>query len=91
MTFKNSSPMTKCITKIVQTTINDAENLNLVMPMYNLIQYSSSYPETRGSLSFYSKDEAPDFNSDIANTDNFRSFKCKAKLLENASAYSKCS
>ena len=38
--------------------------------MYNLIKYSSNYSETKGSLSCYSKDEASDFNADIANTNN---------------------
>ena len=41
------------------------------MPMYNLIEYSSNYPETTESLWYYSKDEATDFNADIANNDNF--------------------
>ena len=51
--------------------------------MYNLIEYSSNYSETIGSLWFYSKDEANNVNNDIPNTNNFRSFKFKAKLLEN--------
>ena len=37
------------------------------MMMYNLIEYSSNYSETTGSLWFYSKDEATDFNGLIAN------------------------
>ena len=51
--------------------------------MYNLIEYSSKYSETIGSLWFYSKDEATNFNVGIANTNNFKSFKYRAKLLEN--------
>ena len=39
---------------------DDAENLDLVMPMYNLVEYSSNYSETTGSLWFYSKDKATD-------------------------------
>ena len=38
--FKNCAPFTKCITKIDGTTIDDAKDLDLVMPMYNLIEYS---------------------------------------------------
>ena len=49
--------------------------------MYNLIEYGSHYSETTGSLWFYSKDEGIDFNVDIANTNDFKSFKYKAKLL----------
>ena len=71
----------RCITKIDETTTDDAENLDLVMSVYNLIEYSSHYSETTESLWFYSKDEATDFNADIANNDNFKS--CKVKMLEN--------
>ena len=57
------------------------------MPVYNLIiEYSSNYSERIGSLLFYSKDEATDFNKNIASTDNFKSFKYKAKLLWNTEA-----
>ena len=41
VTFKNCAPFTKSITKINGATINDAENLDLVMPMHNLIEYTS--------------------------------------------------
>ena len=81
--FRNCAPFIKCITRIDETTIDDAEDLYLVMPMYNLVEYSSNYFETTGSLWFYSKDEATNFNADIANTNNFESFMYKAKLLEN--------
>ena len=52
------------------------------MPMYNLIEYSSNYSEATGTLWFYSKDKAINSNADIANDDNFKSFKYKAKLVE---------
>ena len=51
--------------------------------MYSLIKYISNCSETRGNLWFYSRHEAIDFNADIANGDNFKSFTYKAKLLEN--------
>ena len=51
--------------------------------MYNLIEYSSNYSETTGSLWFYSKDEATNFDDDIANNNNFKSFEYNAKLLGN--------
>ena len=54
--------------------------------MYNLIEYSSNYSEIIGSLWFYSKDEATNFNVDIENTDDFKSFKDKAKLIGNTVA-----
>ena len=84
--FKNCAPFTKCITKIDGTTIDDAEDLDLVMPMYNLIEHNSNYSETTASLWFYFKDEATNFNADIANDNNFKSFMYKAKLLENTEA-----
>ena len=56
------------------------------MAMYNLIEYSSNYSETAGRLWFYSKVETTIFNADIANTDDFKSFKYKAKLLGNTAA-----
>ena len=45
------------------------------MSMYNLIEYSLNYSKTTGSLWFYSKDEATNFNNNIENTDDFKSFK----------------
>ena len=56
------------------------------MLMYNFIEYSSNYSEIIGSLWFYSKDEATNFNADIENTDDFKSFKDKAKLIGNTVA-----
>ena len=51
--FKNCAPFFTCFTKIDGTTIDDAEGLYLVMPIYNLIEYSSNYSETTGSLWFF--------------------------------------
>ena len=84
--FKNSGPFTKCITKIDRTTTGNAEDLDFVIPMYNLKEYSSYYSGTTGSLWFYSNDGATNFNNDIANDDNFKPFKYKAKLLEKTEA-----
>ena len=46
--------------------------------MYKLTEYSYNYSETTGSLWFLSKDEATDFNTDITNTNNLKSFMYKA-------------
>ena len=75
--FKNCAPFTKCITKIDGRSIDGAEDLDLVISMYNRIEYSSNYSETTGSLWFYSKDEETNFDANIENTDDFKSFKCK--------------
>ena len=52
-----SALFNKCITKIDGTAIDDAEDLDLVMEIHNLIEYSSNYSETTGCLWFYLKDE----------------------------------
>ena len=75
--FRNCSPFTKCITKIDGTAIDDAEDLDLVMSVYNIIEYSSKWSETTGSLWFYSKDEATNFNVDIARDNNFKSLNIR--------------
>ena len=69
----NYAPFAKCITRIYETTIDDAKDLDLFMPVFNLIEHSSIYPETKGSLLFYSKYEATNFNADIANINNSNS------------------
>ena len=71
ISFKNCAPFAKCITKINGTTIDAVEDLDLVMSMCNLLEYSSHYSETTESLWFYSKDEATNFNADIGNNNNF--------------------
>ena len=48
------------------------------MPMYNLLEYSSNYSDTIGSLWFYFKDGATNFDYDIVADDNFKSFKYKS-------------
>ena len=53
---------------------------------FSLPIVQSNYPQTTGSLWFYSKDKATNFDGDIANNNNFRSFKFKAKLLGNTKA-----
>ena len=89
--FKYCAPFTKCIKKIHETTTYDAEDLDLLMLMYNLLNYSSKYSETTGSFQFYFKDEVIKFNVHIPNNDNFKCFKYKATLLRNScSIYCKC-
>ena len=68
------------IWNLTPSLIDDSEDLNLVITMYSLIEYSSNYSETTWSVWIYSKDEATKFNADIANDNTFEN---KAKLLEN--------
>ena len=48
--LKNCAPFTNCISKINNTQIDNAEYIDIVMPMYNLIEYSDNYLKTSGSL-----------------------------------------
>ena len=54
--FKNCAPFTNCISEINNTQIDNAKDIDIVMPMYNLIEYSDNYAKTTGSLSQYCKD-----------------------------------
>ena len=85
--FKHCAPFTKCITKICEAIIDDTSDLDLVIPMYNLIEFSSNQLETTGSfILFILKIKQHNVNADIANTNNFESLKYNAKLLHNVVA-----
>ena len=70
VTFKNCAPFTKCINRIDNTEIDNAKYIDIVMPMYDLTEYSNNYLKTSGSLWQYYKDE-PDDN--IADSELFKS------------------
>ena len=50
VTFKSCAPFTKCISRINNTDIDNAHDIDIVMPTYNLIEYSDNYSKTSGSL-----------------------------------------
>ena len=50
VTFKNCAPFTKCISRINNTDIDTGQDIDIVMPIYNLIEYSDNYSKTSGSL-----------------------------------------
>ena len=68
--FKNCAPFTKCISKINDTEIDNAQDIDIVMPMYNLIEYSNNCSKTFGSSWQYYKDEP---NDNLANSESFKS------------------
>ena len=72
--FKNCAPFTKCIRRINNTDIDNAQDIDIVMPMYNFIDYSDNYSKTSGSLWQYYKDDPND------NIENSESFKYKIKI-----------
>ena len=80
--FKNCAPFTNCISEINNTQIDNAKDIDIVMPMYKLIEYSDNYAKTTGSLWQYCKDIPARNNNEIivfdANnvTDSFN-FKVK--------------
>ena len=73
--FKNYATFTDCITKMDETTVDEAEGLDLIKLMHKFIEYSWSYFDATGSLWFDSKDEAIHFDADIANHNAFRFFQ----------------
>ena len=78
--FKNCVPFTKCISRINNTDIDTAQDINIVMPMYNLIKYSNNYLKTSGSLCQYYNDEP---NDNIAGS---KSFKSRVKITRKTPA-----
>ena len=82
--FKDCAPFTNCISKINNTQIDNAEYIDMVMPTYNLIEYSENYSKTPGSLWQYCKDiPAVDDGGDIAifnGTNDTDSFNFKSKI-----------
>ena len=80
--FKNCAPFEKCRTEINKTFVDDAQHINIAMPMYNLIEYSDNYSDTSGSLWDFKRDEIVN-NADVTNDNNAPSFKYKANLIGN--------
>ena len=66
-----------CKSEISNTETDNAKDIDIVMPMYNLIEYSDNYSKTSGSLWQYYKDKSND------NLTDSESFKSKIKITEN--------
>ena len=85
--LKTNAPFVSCITRINGELIEDADDLDIVMPMYNLLEYSKNYRETIGSLYNYYRDElsddADDNNCDNIKVINSNTFKYKNKITGN--------
>ena len=76
VTFKNCAPFTKYISRIINTDIDNTKDIDIVMPMYNLIEYRDHYSKTSGSLYQCYKDDPHD------NITGSESFKSKVKITE---------
>ena len=71
--FKNCTPFTKCISEINNTQVDNAKDIDIVIPMYNLIEYSDNYAKTTGRLWQYFRGEP---NDNLADSESFK-FKIK--------------
>ena len=87
--LKNNAPFISCVSKINGELVENAEDLDIVMPIYNLLEYSKNYEKTSGSLFNYYRDEPNE--AEIANDNgamnisirNSKSLIIKLKLQEN--------
>ena len=85
MVFKNNAPFINCISNINGVKIDNTEDLDVVMPIYNLLEYSKNYKKTTDSLWNYYRDEP---NSSIGANNithsilNSKSFDYKANFMK---------
>ena len=98
LAFKNNSPFTDCISKINNVLTDNSEDLDVVMPMYNLLEYSKNQRKTTGNWWNYYRDEPnnsplnPPVSNNTPNTNynadpitNCRPFKCKSRITGKTS------
>ena len=83
VTLKNCASFSKCISGINNTDIDNAQDIDIVMPIYNLIEYSDNYSKTSGSLWQCYKDDPN------VNLENSESFKFKVKITGKTPAAEK--
>ena len=76
LAFKNNAPFINCISKINGVKIYNAEDLDVVMPMYNLLEYCKNYRKTTGNIWNYYRDET----SNSLSSDS-ESFKQKTSIV----------
>ena len=71
--FKNCAPFEKCRTEINETFVDEADIINITMPMYNLIEYSDNYSDTSGSLWKFKRDKIDgNVNLTASNSSSFQ-------------------
>ena len=84
--LRNNASFVSCISRINGELIEDADDLDIVMPMYNLLEYSKSYRKTIGSLyNYYRYELTNDNNNNFVdrNVVNSNTFKYKNKIIDN--------
>ena len=95
--FKNNAPFGSCISKINNAFVDNAEDFDLVIPMYNLLEYSNNNFMTSARLCNYYRDEVNDATNEIVanyrinnnKTTTSKSFECKKKILGSTPANAK--
>ena len=78
--FKNCAPFHTCDVTINDEHVEKAEDLDIVTPMYNLLEYSDNYQDSTRTLYQFKRDEPPDNNAEVAN--NTTSLVYKSKLIK---------
>ena len=92
LTLKNNTPFTSCISKINGELVENVEDLDIVMPMYNLLEYSKNYEKISGSLFNYYRDEPKEHTigagDDAINISirNSKSFDYKTEIIGSLDA-----
>ena len=92
LTLKNNAPFISCISKINGELVENAEDLDIVMPMYNLLKYCKNYEKTSGSLFNYYRDEPSEITIGAGNNTinisigNSKSFDYKTEITGNLDA-----
>ena len=85
--FKNNAPFVSCITRINGELIEDDDDLDIVVPMYNSLEYSKNYRKILGSLYNYYRDQLSDDADDNQFNNNkivnSNTFKYKNKIIDN--------
>ena len=79
MAFKNCVPFRTFDITINDEHVEKAEDLDIVMPMHNLLEYSDNYQDSKGSLYQFKRDVPPDDNANVAN--DTTSLVYKSKLI----------
>ena len=98
LTLKNNAPFISCISKINGELVENAEDLDIVIPMYSLLEYSKNYEKTSGSLFNYYRDEPSEITVGAGNNAinisirNSKSFDYKTEIIGSLDAgkISKC-
>ena len=81
--IKNCHPFTRASFKLNDEQVDTADNLDLTMNLYNMLEYSDNYADTTGSLYQYKRPEPRDANGNVVNLGTtLSSFKYQSGLVQ---------